>query len=295
MIKDLDPGTVAWSTVASSSKVPAMLGLSTYDSPFSLWHRMAGLSEWAEGTDLTARGNYLEPAICAWFADQHPELEVMPGGTWINDSRPWQVASPDRRVFDTVGDNGWALVEAKSAANSDEWGEPGTDQIPIGYKVQALWQMDTLGIHTTYVPVITSYLNFAEYVVHYDEADALYIREQVTKFMDSLPTGSNPRRPDIDTHSVTYQVIKELHPLLNGDEIEVAEDVAVPFLKAQAELKAAKETEQQARSRLAEAMGNYSYATHNDTRIARRQAKGDSAPYVVAITPPKPKTLRKAA
>ncbi len=95
----LDPGSEAWLREMTASKVPAVLGLSPWESRFSLWYRMAGLVPAQDETAAMARGNYLEDAVARWVADQH-RLVIHEGLTWRNKARPWQVASPDLRVLD---------------------------------------------------------------------------------------------------------------------------------------------------------------------------------------------------
>src|SRR5215213_7291573 len=91
----LEPGSSEWLRELTASKVAAVLGLSPWDSPFSLWYAMATGVDLQRPTAAMERGHYLEPAICAWLADRF-ELATRPGGCWRNHERPWQVASPDR-------------------------------------------------------------------------------------------------------------------------------------------------------------------------------------------------------
>jgi putative phage-type endonuclease len=56
--------------------------------------------------------------------------------------RPWQLASPDRRLVDSG-----RFVELKTTAGFGEaWGPNGSDQIPDGYRVQVQHQMGVLGV-----------------------------------------------------------------------------------------------------------------------------------------------------
>ena len=43
LLPDLQPGSPDWQTRMTASKVAAVLGLSPWESRFSLWHRMSGL------------------------------------------------------------------------------------------------------------------------------------------------------------------------------------------------------------------------------------------------------------
>jgi hypothetical protein len=115
------PGSPDWMGYMTASKIAAVVGLSTYESPFSLWHRMAGNIANSADTDITRRGHYLEPAIRAWFADQHPELDVATTGTWVHNERAWQAGqTSDALVFDRrVGSRTTAGHAAKPARSHD--------------------------------------------------------------------------------------------------------------------------------------------------------------------------------
>jgi putative phage-type endonuclease len=287
----LVPGSPDWWTKMSASKVAAALGLSVWESRFSLWHKMAGSLDSPPQTVEQARGHYLEPAIRAWFADQHPEWDVRTTGTWQHSARPWQIASPDGEIWvPPPGSNAIALktlrlLECKTDAHPDggpdpEWGEEGTDQIPAGYRAQVMWTMDTIGATTTHVAVLSAYLNFREYRVDYDPDEAADIRERVTKFMDTLPSGKHPRRPDIDAHTATYESIRAMNPLIVDDRVELDEETALRYIAAIDAEVAARNEKRWSTSLVADAMGDLKYATYMGVKIARREQKSGGTPYV---------------
>ena len=43
------------------------------------------------------------------------------------------------------------MANTKSAANDDEWGTPGTDEIPAYYVAQCMWTMHVTGAPLIYV------------------------------------------------------------------------------------------------------------------------------------------------
>ena len=113
-LPDLQPGTPEWMRLMTASKVAAVLGLSPWESRYSLWHRMAGLIDPQPENDEKIRGHYLEPAVAQWFADQHPETIQQPGGTWAHPDRPWQATTPDRLLHAADGGS-WGFSETPSA------------------------------------------------------------------------------------------------------------------------------------------------------------------------------------
>lgn len=314
LVPAMEPGSAEWFQFMTASKIAACMGLSTYESKFALWHRMAGLIPAEADNDIKRRGHYLEPAIRAWFRDQHPELEVSATGTWVSDDRPWQAASPDALAHHRCGcdlhrpgfgDDGrahccdpedcgpccehcptcltlhnvpLAVAEFKSAHEDEDWGQPGTDDIPVGYRCQVMWQMDTLGVDTCYVAVLNRHLTFVEYVVRYDETEAKLLRKVAEEFMDSL---AREERPDIDAHSQTYLAVRQLNPDIEDRKVEVDGDLARDFCTARHTVTHAEAEVSRTTSAIAAAMGNAKHATFMGQTIARRQTKRGGVPYVV--------------
>jgi putative phage-type endonuclease len=268
------------------SRIAALLGLSPWESPYSVWCQMAGLVEPDTQTKAQSRGHYLEAGVAAWFADQHPEYEVRNAGTYVHVERDYQLANPDRLLlgmpghFDAPGVR--AGLEIKTDADASGWGKPGTDQIPAYYRPQVQWYMDTLGVPVWYVVVLTGRLEFREYVVHYDAGDCEWMRDEAEDFLSSLYWRE---MPELDHHPATYAAVRKLHPQIDKGEAFVAElDLAVEFIAATTSLREAEEREQKARARLLKAMGTAHRAYYDGHRLARRQAKGGGAPFLVAET-----------
>lgn len=279
-IPPLEPGSAEWLQHMSASKIAAVLGLSPYESAFSLWHRMAGLLPSDDSSPHLARGHYLEPGILAWFRDQHPDWTVELGGCWQHPDLPRFTASPDGTAY--LPDGTAEGVEIKTAADDDEWGEPGTDEVPVGYRAQVIFQMDVVGTRRTRVAVLSAYLNLREYAIDYDADEAAFIRERGQAFLDSLPGGAAPRRPDIDSHDATYEAVRKLHPEIDRDRnVDLDTDLALRYLAAVAAEKTAKTELIAAKALLLDAMGTARTAKYLDRQIAlRKPARGGS----VALT-----------
>lgn len=277
----MNPGSPEWNKLVTASKVAAILGVSPWESPRSVWHRMHGDLPANEGNESTRRGQYLEPAILAWWRDQHSELpHFHPQPEFHLDD--WAAATPDAVVGEDTPPP-LALVEAKSAAYDDDWGAPGTDEIPTYYLVQTQWQMHVSGIHRCYVPIITSRLRFAEYVVDYVPEYGAALEARMREFYDSLAADEPP---ELDDTVATFDAVRKVHPEIErGESVELTTEQADDLVTF-AHL--AKETERSlrlAKSTVIDAMGRAQYATHNGVRVARRQPCGDDVTFVVVAKP----------
>lgn len=275
------------------SEIAAVLGLSRWESRFSLWHRKAGTVPPQEENAEMEAGKRLEPVILQKFLDDHPEYAAMVGGTYCHPDRPWQIANPDLLLTTPCGCDlicecghepaAEALLEAKFALYDDDWGEPGSDEIPPYYLAQTRWYLDVFGLDVCYVEVfVGSCAEFRTYVVRADEADQSFLRAAAADFLDSLPGGPAECQPDIDAHSATYQAVRVLHPDIEPVDVELDVEAAMEFCLSREALAAAEARAQQAKSRVAAALGNGRRARFLDSTIATRQAKGDGLPYLVA-------------
>ena len=273
------PGSAEWMTYMTASKVSAIMKHSTYDSYLSLWLKMAGQIPREQDTDVTRRGHYLEPAVRAWFRDQHPEWQVTQTGMWVHPDIPWAASTPDGIVHTP---DGIELFEAKSSTLDGDWGEPGTDQVPPGYYDQAQWQMFTTGLRLVRLAVIKSYLEFAEYVVEYDANYVKVMLGEVTEFMASLEEGRRPSLDPLDGHAATYEAVKQLNPGIEDEEFELEDVDAIRFLQANADRKAAELVEQGAKSYIADIAGEARSITWNGKKLFTRQSRGGGTPYLVA-------------
>lgn len=280
----LTPGSPEWQQTMSASKVAAVLGLSPWESRFSTWHKMAGIITPPEPTTQMKRGHYLEPAICQWFADQYPEYKVGPSGTWTHPEHSWATATPDRLVYADEADGMPSyLLEVKTSSDAEEWGQAGTDEIPVYYRVQCMWQMDVTGLDTCHVAVLLPYLEFKEYVVRYDPAEADEIRGLCREFMDSITQGI---RPELDATTATYDTVRELHPNIVDDSVELPYGLAAEFVTARRDLEDAEARKKLTTSQVADHMGEARKATFGDFTIARRQSRKGNTPHIVAVDKP---------
>lgn len=279
VIPKLLPGSPDWLKVMSASKIPAMLGLSPWDSRYSLWQQMAGRITRDDETDVTRRGHYLEPALLAWFTDQHPGGNISKGAAFAHVDRPWQTATPDGLLWTrSTRPEVTALIEAKTALKDWEWGQEGTDEIPPYHRAQVQWQMDTTGIHRVHVVCLSTHFVFREYVVDYDPEDAAWLREQAEQFLASIAAGVEP---DLDDSDHTYEAVKQLHPLIDGSEINLSPEVAVEWIHAARQKAVAERAFTAARTKVAAEMGNAAVATFGQVTYATRQSRSGGTPFVV--------------
>lgn len=278
LLGTFEPGSDSWHALRAKgiggSEVAPILGISPYESRFSLFHRKASNIGPVEENEAMEWGKRLEPAVAKKFLELHPTWDALPGSTWVHADRPYQIANPD-----LLPDGLDELCEIKTARTADGWGEPGTDDIPVHYRAQAQWYLDTFERSRCHVAVLIGGSDYREYLVDYDPTEAAELRTAAEAFLDDVAAR---RYPPIDAHEATYVALQELHPEIDGSSIELDEDIATLAVQTNLALAEAKTNAQLAKNLIADAMGNAQKATWCEFKIAdRRVKKTDGArPYV---------------
>ncbi|KAF2774678.1 lambda-exonuclease family protein [Streptomyces sp. OM5714] len=269
-----EPGTPEWHAARAQgiggSEIAAVLGLSPYESRFSLWHRKKGFVAPVEENPVMYWGKKHEPTICTEFADQHPEWIVGGSPTYAAAGRPWQIANPDRILYAAGSNEPVGLLEAKTARDDIGWGEEGTSEIPVYYRAQCLWYLDVLGLTRCHVAVLIAGSDYREYVVDYDPADALMQRQAGADFIRTLAAGE---RPDIDGHSATYQAVREIPEGLDPVDVEIPTVLRDRFHAAQDAAWAAEDELTACKSELLDQIGTGQRAVCERERIATRTVR----------------------
>lgn len=299
-----EPHSPEWDAVRATgigaSDIAAVVGLSPWESHFSLWHRKAGTIPPTDETVLMRLGDVLEGPLAVMFAAEHAELRVARTGTWRNKARPWQLCNPDRLAWDRG--TGWdgrsftgaVPVEIKWAPYSDGWGRASTDEVPVHYRCQVLWQLDTLGAPFGYLVALVG-ADYREYVIEYDPEDCAVLRDAGAAFVRSLPAGGWPGEPpDIDATGHTYRALKKLHPDIEDREVELDRDTAGRYREGLEVARLAAATERYAKNVVLAEMGTARRAVCDGERVAIR-VPGPHGVQLRESKPPKPTGQRVRA
>ncbi|WP_430754658.1 YqaJ viral recombinase family protein [Micrococcus luteus] len=279
------PGTPEWATLITASKIPAILGLSTWDSPYSLWCKATGrIDATGQETAAAMRGTALESALFTWLGSLLEDSRVRPGRTYASNIHPAWQATPDGLVFEGRRRTPYALVECKTAARADEWGkttvEDPTAEIPPAYLAQVAWQMYVTGADLVFVPALVV-MDLRLYVVRRaDVEDALPgIIDAARRFEDLVATNT---APDWDGATATYEAVRAEHPDIDPDLVATIPTAhAVELHAATAAFKAAESRMNQARSVVLHGAG-IAKTIHDEDgqKVATRSSKSGGRPYL---------------
>lgn len=146
------------------SDIGAIFGVSKWGGPWSVWlDKTQGLDDYSDDRSK-ATGRRLERVVAEYAAERTGgDLEMAPAFDADGSSlfycvgaEPWMRASADGALM-LAADIGeyWSGLECKTAEypSSDEWGEDGSDRIPLVYELQVRWYMAVYGAPDWHVSV----------------------------------------------------------------------------------------------------------------------------------------------
>lgn len=248
----------------SASEIAGVLGISPWDSAFSLyWRKVEGWD--TQATEDMSTGTILEAGIADLWADRcdpHENLVIVRAGLYASDERPWQLATPDRLIHPAcpccdgrggcdsgcsgvpgacsdcrntgLGGPADEVLECKWTGTWDGWGDVGSDDIPPHYRAQVLQQCDVLGIGEWSLAVLGP-SGFRHYHGVYDRAarrDIILMRRAGEAFVQRLVDLDPP--PVDDGHPATIAALRRIHPSMTDTEIEVDATFADGWRRARA-------------------------------------------------------------
>lgn len=251
-----------------ASEIAAVLGISPWQSPFSLyWAKVNGWDY--EPSAEMEWGTRLESAIAIKYANNHPDVDVW-GSELVQGDPPWMLATPDRVLRMYVDGRlmpPHAVVELKTAHSADGWGEPGTDEVPVYYRAQVLWQLAVLDVAWGDIAVLIGGSDYREYTVLRDAKDIAVMVEAGRRFMRRIETGDPP---PIDDHQATLATIKRLHPDLEDETVRVTQTVADGYVRAVQMRRLAENVQRKYEALLRAEMGNARRAESDKGHVATR-------------------------
>lgn len=148
-------------TGIGGSDAAAVIGISKWRTPLSVWLDKTGQAGSAEETEPMRWGTLLEPVIRQEYAQRTGREIVMPGFL-RHPQHEFMVATPDGVSRDN------RLIEIKTARSADGWGEPGSDQVPEDYLIQVQHYMAVTALPVADIAVLIGGSDFRIYTVAAD-------------------------------------------------------------------------------------------------------------------------------
>lgn len=210
-----------------ASDVSAILGISPWGSPISVYMDKVGITPPSESSKRMRLGTRLEPVINAEFHDE-TGLYVVGEQTWVtHPDHPWAFANLDGLVVEGPdAEPTEALGNLETKLTSDgrrRWDEDG---LPAQYAAQVQAQMWVTGAPRTWVVALHASFGLDVAVhgpIERDEEDIAVIAERCERFWHDHVLPRVP--PPADGHPATTEALRFLSANI-GDAVDVDDETA---------------------------------------------------------------------
>lgn len=167
------------------SDVAGILGISPWSTPLDVW-RAKVLGDQDAETEPMRWGTLLEPIIRAEAVARLGE-PVTDGQLVVADD--WRFGNVDGLV------GADAILECKTSRDASEWGQEGTDEIPLHYLTQVAWYLAVTARSLAHVAVLIGGSDFRMYRVARDARVEAAILERAAEFWRNRVLAKDPPAP----------------------------------------------------------------------------------------------------
>jgi len=223
------------------SDIGAILGLSRFRSPLEVWMEKTG-KETKKADSLPLRfGSFAEDFVAREYSRATGFELIHDESIYIHPEHAFMSAHIDRFVLEVGSSSPARILECKTANpfSSGEWGEIGSDEVPMSYLCQCIWYMAITAIDKTDLAVLFGNSDFRIYEITRDQALEELVIAKATTFWnehvlkDIPPPAQNEAdcqtlfskgdpAKSIEAGQETLELTKRLHAL--NSEIDVREE-----------------------------------------------------------------------
>ena len=193
------------------SDIGAILGQSKFRTPLEVWMEKTG-KETKQSDSLPLRfGSFAEEFVASEYARATGFALLHDESIYIHPTYPFMSAHIDRFVLgdaigNEMGNTASRLLECKTANpfSRGDWGEPGTDQVPMSYLCQCIWYMAITGIEQCDLAVLFGNSDFRIYEIVRDLELEVLVIEKAQHFWHEYVLKDVPPPAQTETD---YQVL----------------------------------------------------------------------------------------
>ena len=221
------------------SDIGAILGLSRFRSPLEVWMEKTG-KETKQLDSLPLRfGSFAEEFVASEYARATGFKLIHDESIYIHPEHAFMCAHMDRFVLEGGAANSTPtptrILECKTAHpfSASDWGEVGSDEVPMSYLCQCIWYMAITSINQVDLAVLFGNSDFRIYTMNRDlglentilEKASLFWNDYVLKDTpppaqseadcQTLFSKGDPKK-SLEAHSETLELAKRV-ALLNSE------------------------------------------------------------------------------
>jgi putative phage-type endonuclease len=244
------------------SDIAALVGLSRYASPTSLYYEKTGQVE-PDHTDTERQriGRRMESVLAEEFHDRTGLHCVAAQTLWANPQHPFARCTVDGIANDTTDRDdlhdttNLGTIQFKT---DGRFGWP--DGVPANIRAQCVWEMGVTGLPMSWLVVMFAGFRVEVFELPFDHdaaADWLFMLETAERFWTDNVCAGVP--PPTDDHEATTRTLEEVFtpdPALQRPVDDDARELVAKVVDAQAMTKAYKANEDALRNQLRAVIGD---------------------------------------
>lgn len=173
-------------TGIGGSDAAAVLGLSKWKTPLSVWLDKTGHDTTTTESEPMRWGTLLEPVVRQEYAERSGNEVRQPDTILRHPQHPFMLAN-----VDGVTSSG-RLVEIKTARTAEGWGVPGTDEVPEDYLIQVQHYMAVTALPVADIAVLIGGSDFRIYTVPADAELQGMMIDAEARFWSSVEMNQPP-------------------------------------------------------------------------------------------------------
>lgn len=202
------------------SDAAAVLGLDPWRSPLDVWRSKVQPSPPSDDEKFLFKlGHLLEPVIAGLYSEQTSREVVSPNPEIVSHSLyPELIGSPDRLAIQDG-----RVVELKSEHQfADKFGDPGSDQVPDHYIIQAAHYMAVANLDRCDVAVLHGGFKFAIYQLRRDLDMERSMLEQLREWWNAYVV--KKVEPPLDASEAWGNYLATKYPFNRGPLVKIDEN-----------------------------------------------------------------------
>jgi putative phage-type endonuclease len=176
--------TVDRSKYIGGSDIGVILGLSRFKTPLAVWMEKTG-KETKKLDSLPLRfGSFAEEFVASEYSRATGFELLHDESIFIHPEHAFMSAHMDRFVLEDGHPSPTRILECKTANpfSSGDWGEVGSDEVPMSYLCQCIWYMAIAGIDKTDLAVLFGNSDFRIYEIARDQGLEELVIAKATTF-----------------------------------------------------------------------------------------------------------------
>jgi putative phage-type endonuclease len=222
-----------------ASEIAAVVGLSRYSSPLTLWARKRDVIEPDPDNLSMAFGRRIESLVLDLFAEQTGlHVERYPLAIARSTSTPWAFCSPDGIVWEGKHEPGsWEAalgpVEAKSTSRRVDFDDP-ESEVAARWLAQVQWQLFVLGMERGWLAVLDSFRDEGHVEQIERDAEAIdWLLDEATTFWKHVESGEPP---PAGPHEASFRTYPAMFRAVEGESVEIDRELAERLVAAKREV-----------------------------------------------------------